>query len=134
MIQLFKKKKQLTLNDLARQLEETQERHEALLQEFEAFKTSMRKAITKVGIVRFNPFHETGSDQSFAIALLDEDRNGVVVTSHYLKEYNRVYAKPIEHGKSEYQLSEEEQEAIEQAITQSAKVKSQNQNLKLKSS
>ena len=74
-------------------------------------------AITKVGVVRFNPFKDTGGDQSFAIALLDSNDNGLVISSLYSREGTRIYTKPIEAGKSiNYNLSDEEQEAISKAI------------------
>lgn len=69
----------------------------------------------KSGLVRFNPFKQTGSDQSFSIALLDSRDNGFVITSLYGREENRVYGKPVEQGESNYSLTEEEQRAIEKA-------------------
>ena len=75
-----------------------------------------KKTFQKIGIKRFNPFSGVGSNQSFSIALLDSQNNGFVLTSHYSRDFNRVYAKPIENGKSQYQLSTEEKQAIEQAI------------------
>ncbi|MEF8847190.1 MAG: DUF4446 family protein [Candidatus Paceibacterota bacterium] len=69
----------------------------------------------KVGLVRFNPFKQTGSDQSFSVALLNAEDDGFVITSLYGREENRVYAKPIEEGESNYSLTEEEQEALNQA-------------------
>lgn len=73
------------------------------------------KSVQKVGVVRFNPFKETGGDQSFSIALLDSQDNGLVISSLYTREGTRVYCKPIEEGKSKYNLSKEEEMAIEQA-------------------
>jgi hypothetical protein len=73
-------------------------------------------SITKVGVVRFNPFKDVGGDQSFAIALLDSNDDGIVISSLYTREGTRVYTKPIEMGKSTYNLSDEEQEAIKKAI------------------
>lgn len=73
------------------------------------------KTIQKTGIVRFNPFHEMGGNQSFTVALLDEKNNGFVISSLFVKEGNRVYAKAIKQGKSEHALSKEEQEAIARA-------------------
>lgn len=73
------------------------------------------KAFQKVGLVRYNPFKDVGGDQSFSIALLDFNNDGFVITSLYSREGNRIYAKPINNGKSEYSLSEEEKEAIERA-------------------
>ena len=69
----------------------------------------------KLGLVRFNPFKEMGGDQSFALALLDKDNNGFIITSLSSRQGNRVFAKPLSRGISTYQLSEEEKEAVEKA-------------------
>lgn len=69
-----------------------------------------------VGVVRFNAFQDTGSDLSFAVALLDGTKNGVVISSIYGREETRTYAKPIKSGMSTYPLSLEEEEAIKQAV------------------
>ncbi len=74
-------------------------------------------AITKVGVVRFNPFNDVGGDQSFVIALLDSKNSGVVISSLYSREGTRIYAKPIVDGDSKYNLSDEEKEAIKKAIS-----------------
>jgi hypothetical protein len=73
-------------------------------------------SINKVGIVRFNPFKDTGGDQSFAIALLDSHNDGLVLSSLFGREGTRIYSKPIEKGLSSYNLSKEEGEAIKKAI------------------
>ncbi|MBI4101360.1 MAG: DUF4446 family protein [Candidatus Nealsonbacteria bacterium] len=86
-----------------------------LSKELEGLKEKNRLNIQKIGIVRFNPFKEVGSDQSFSLALLDANDSGAVITSLYTREENRVYGKPISNGKSEYILSEEEKEAINKA-------------------
>jgi len=70
------------------------------------------QSIQKVGVVRFNPFRETGGDQSFAIALLDSQDNGLVISSLYSREGTRIYTKPVEAGQSKYPLSKEELEAL----------------------
>lgn len=69
----------------------------------------------RMGVVRFNPFSETGGDQSFALALLDKNDSGVVLLSLHSREGTRVYAKPVKDGKSKYELSKEETKAIEEA-------------------
>lgn len=68
-------------------------------------------------MVRFNPFEGGGGDQSFSLAILDKHDNGFVVTNLYnnLSEQNRIYAKPIQKGKSSYSLSDEERKAIAEA-------------------
>lgn len=74
------------------------------------------KCIQKIGIVRYSAFKDTGSDLSFAVALLDEKNNGVVFNGIYSREMSNIYAKPIENGNSKYTLSSEEVEAIEKAV------------------
>ncbi len=74
------------------------------------------RSMHKVGVVRFNPFKDLGGDQSFAIALLDGDNSGLVISGLHTREGNRVYAKPVEKGKAvKHPLTEEEQEAIKKA-------------------
>lgn len=71
------------------------------------------RSVHKVGVVRFNPFKEVGSNQSFAIALLDSKNSGTIISSLHTREGSRVYAKPIENGDSLlYPLTEEEKQAI----------------------
>lgn len=79
----------------------------------------LRGSVQNVGIVRFNPFRDAGGDQSFCIALLDEGRNGVVISSLYSRDGVRVYGKPIQAGVSTYTLSEEERQAIQKAVKES---------------
>jgi len=75
----------------------------------------LRNCIQKTAVIRFNPFKDAGSDQSFSIAALDENKNGFVVSSLFGREINRVYAKPLKNGESQYQLTNEEKEAVEKA-------------------
>ncbi len=74
------------------------------------------KCIQKIGIVRYSAFKDTGSDLSFAVAMLDEKNDGVVFNGIYSREMSNIYAKPVKNGVSEYTLSEEEKEAIRRAI------------------
>jgi len=78
------------------------------------------RSIQKVGVIRYNPFNDTGGDQSFAIALLDSQGNGIVVSSLHSRTDTRVFAKPVQSGRSRYPLSDEEQDAINKALTPSA--------------
>jgi len=71
--------------------------------------------IQKMGLVRFNPFDETGGDHSFSIALLDGNSTGFVITGLHTRERTRMYVKSIKNGKSEYELSQEEQKALKKA-------------------
>jgi len=74
-----------------------------------------RRAVQYVGVVRFNPFEDTGSNQSFALALLDSKRDGIVVSSLHSRQQTRLYLKSIAAGKSETPLSDEEAEALRKA-------------------
>jgi hypothetical protein len=70
--------------------------------------------IQEIGIVRFNPFSDTGGSQSFTLALLDGKQNGVVMTSLYARTGNRWYIKQVKEGKGVgLELSKEEESAIQ---------------------
>jgi hypothetical protein len=81
-----------------------------------AMEKPMTHSIQCVGLVRFNPFGDTGGDQSFALALLDKHGDGVVVSSLHGRAATRFYAKPVRAGSSQISLSEEEIQAIQQAM------------------
>ncbi len=72
--------------------------------------------IQYVGIVRYRAFPELGSDLSFSAALLDGNRNGLVVTSLFGRSESRIYGKPVQSGTSTYILTDEEKQAIAEAL------------------
>ena len=76
----------------------------------------LKLSLQKIGFIRYNAFNEMGSDLSFSIALLDDNLNGFVITSIYGREECNTYAKSVENGKSKYNLSTEEIQAIDRAI------------------
>lgn len=76
---------------------------------------SAPRAFQHVGLVRFNPFEDTGGNQSFALALLDADGNGWVLSSLHARTGTRLYAKAIRGGRSDGALSDEETAALKQA-------------------
>lgn len=72
--------------------------------------------VQKIGVVRFNPFSDTGSNQSFVIAILDGQDNGLVISSLHGRDRTRTYAKAVRAGgEDKYPFSDEEREAIENA-------------------
>lgn len=71
--------------------------------------------IQKIGFIRYNPFDDAGGNISFALALLNEHNDGVVISSLHGREGTRMYAKAIQGGRSESKLTEEETKAIEDA-------------------
>jgi hypothetical protein len=81
----------------------------------DALEARSRVAVQHVGLVRFNPFSDTGGDQSFALALLDGDANGIVLSSLHSRLATRVYVKQVFGGRIEVGLSNEEAEALRQA-------------------
>ncbi len=74
----------------------------------------LRRSLTRVETMRFNPFRGTGSggNQSFVTAFADEDGNGVIVSGLYARDNVSVYAKPIKTFSSEFNLSDEEKEVL----------------------
>ena len=96
------------LEQAARSLNATDRRQEALIE----------GAVRRVGVIRYDAFEDVGGRLSFSCALLDDHGNGVVMTSINGRQDTRVYAKPITDGRSPYNLSIEEEEAIRQALAE----------------
>lgn len=120
MINMFKflQKKKIppkNLKEVLSVLKVLEERFEKTDKELKKFQKESKLFLQKVGIIRYNPFSEVGGDQSFSIALLDKNDDGLVISSLYSREENRVYAKPIKNGESEYVLSSAEKKAINKA-------------------
>lgn len=88
-------------------------------QEADALARSLERAgrghLQRVGFLRFNPFRDAGGDQSFAVALTDQDGNGLVISSLHSRDVTRVYGKPLAAWESAYTLTDEEQSAITKA-------------------
>lgn len=74
------------------------------------------KTISKIGIIRYSAFKDTGSDLSFTLALLNKHNDGVVLNGIYSREMSNIYAKPIKNAESIYTLSNEEKQAIQKAL------------------
>ena len=75
----------------------------------------LKKSIRGLETLRFNPFPDQGSNQSFAIGLLNADGDGVVLSSLYSRERMSVFAKPVKNGQSEYELTAEEKDVLKKA-------------------
>lgn len=101
------------------------------LKDFEKFKEDMqnylltvekrlKKSVQSVQTVRFNPFKGTGSgsNQSFSTAFINEEKNGVIISSLYSRDHISVYSKPVKKGIPEYELSGEEKESLDKALTE----------------
>ncbi len=115
---LFSKKpapEPTNIDEVLAKFKELQNECELLRKEVEKLRQENLRMVDKVGIVRYNPFEGLGSNQSFSLALLDGNNNGVVITSLFSRDANRVYGKPIKQGTSEFKLAEEEINAIKLA-------------------
>jgi hypothetical protein len=115
---IFSKKKPQepqNIDEILAQFKELKEQFAKLSLEMEKLKKEELINLKKVGVVRFNPFSEMGSNQSFSAAIMDSENNGLVITSLFTRSENRVYGKPLKNGGSEYPLTDEEKEAIKKA-------------------
>lgn len=97
------------------QMDQTAEKVEQLDHLCRGIEQQLQRAVQRVGLVRFNPFSDTGGDQSFSIALLDGENDGLVISSLFSRSETRVFAKPVQNGQSKYNLTAEEDEAIQLA-------------------
>ena len=77
---------------------------------------AQRRSFQRIGLVRFNPFEDTGGNQSFVLALLDQAGDGFVISSLHARGGTRVYGKAVAKGTSESNLSAEESEALRLAL------------------
>lgn len=104
------------LNEVIRKIQISEKEIEQIKKICNNLNSMATKSIQKVGILRFNPFPDTGGDLSFAVALLDSQDSGVVISSLHGRGGTRIYSKPIILGESKYNLSAEEKQAIEMAL------------------
>ncbi|ANS76428.1 hypothetical protein AWM70_19150 [Paenibacillus yonginensis] len=100
------------LLNLKIQLDEVEEEHGKQQRQLQLLESIIPKQKAKIGIKRYNAYAETGSDLSFSIAIINEMKDGVVLTGLFNRDGSYVYAKPLKQGESTYLLSSEEREAI----------------------
>lgn len=106
-----------TIAILMRDMKEFKEFRSELERYLKLAESRLRGTVQGVGVVRFNPFESTGQggNQSFALTLLDEGGQGVVLSTLYARDRVGVYAKPLQAFASTYELSDEEKASIEKA-------------------
>lgn len=73
--------------------------------------------VQRIGLTKYNPFNEIGGDHSFSLALLDGNKNGIIITSLHTRERTRLYLKDVFEGKSKIELSKEEEKALKLSLT-----------------
>lgn len=109
--------------ELRDSIELASEKLEHQRERLEAVETSVRSMQSQIGIKKFNAFEEVGSRLSFSIAMLSEEKDGIVLTGIHTRDGTHMYAKPIEKGESAYRLTPEEQEAISLCVPPERKPK-----------
>lgn len=114
---LGKKAKDLedTILSLESDIRKLESAKEAMGKEIGMLHSKMKKSIRGLETIRFNPFPDQGGNQSFAIGMLDEEGDGLVLSSLYSRDRMSVFAKPVKGGVSSYELTAEEKDALSKA-------------------
>jgi len=106
----------LVLEDILKKVKLGEKEREELAGQIGDLDIDGKSHIQKVGLIRYNPFSDTGGNQSFVLALLDEEDTGVIISSLHTRGTTRWYAKTLIKGKPErHDLSQEEKQAVEMA-------------------
>jgi hypothetical protein len=93
-----------------------QERIELNRKEIAVLEKQAKGFFQKMALSRYNPFNETGGNQSFSLALLDGENNGIVISSFHGREGTRLYTKQVIEGRTDDSFSREEKSAIKEAM------------------
>lgn len=101
-----------TINTLTNDLKGIKQSIIMIAKELEQMDARIRRSVTRVNTIRFNPFKTEGGNHSFTTALLNEEGDGVVISGLYSRNETRVYAKPVKKLASEHELTREEREVI----------------------
>ncbi len=105
------------LNEHIKSVAEARSDVDSLTKELDELKKSSVFNVSKVGLIRFNPYGDTGGNQSFALSLLNERGDGIVLSSLHGRDRTRSYAKPVKRGEpADFELSEEEMLAVKKAL------------------
>ncbi len=100
---------------LSARLSRMNARTERLALQARGIERTLLRTVQGVGMVRYSAFEDTGGDQSFSLALVDGQGDGIVLSALYGREETRVYAKPVESWASNRSLTGEEEEALREA-------------------
>ena len=110
------------LKELLERIAQLEARAKTLEPRVERLEKISQIAVQKVAFRRFNPFENTGGDQSFVFVLLDRKNNGVIISSLYAREGTRMYGKEVAEGRAKQPLSDEEQSLLREAIGENSKL------------
>ncbi|KGI38874.1 DUF4446 family protein [Clostridium tetani] len=84
---------------------------------YKSLEDRLNICVQKIAIIRYRAFEDVGSDLSFSVALLDYKDSGIIITGIYGRNESTTYAKPIDKGISRYELSEEENHVLKEAMS-----------------
>lgn len=101
--------------EMKNMLQSQKEQIDSLQNQLRAVQQDMPKMKSKLGIIRYNAFSDGGSDLSFSLAIVNEEKDGAVFSGLHSRDNTYVYAKPLEKGESNYTLTPEERKAIDTA-------------------
>ncbi len=104
-----------TILSLTQSVIDIKKREDDIVQMLQNTDERIKSSIRGVELLRFNPFEDAGSNQSFAIALLNENGDGIVLSSLYSRDRMSVFAKPVKSHKSPFELTIEEKEVVKKA-------------------
>lgn len=111
-----------SLKQLLSQQDDAMGKIKVILAQIEHLRVSAQDHYQKIGFVRFNPYADTGGNQSFCLCLLNDYNDGIVITSLHSREQTRIYAKQVSHDALDQKdFSKEETESIRQAKSISKK-------------
>ena len=106
------------LKKYIQKVEEVDGKNKEIMEYCNRLEKDISLCVKKIGMVRYSAFKDTGSDLSFALALLNEKNDGVILNGIYSREMSNIYAKQVKEGKTNNKLSEEEEKALQIAINQ----------------
>lgn len=105
------------LGSIQKDLSKIEGTHDEIKRRLLGAEKRIARSIRNIKTIRFNPFSDSGSNQSFATAIVDDHGDGVILSSLYSRERVSIFAKPVKNGKPEYDLTEEEEEVLTEAYS-----------------
>jgi hypothetical protein len=106
----------LALEEIISSNKNIDQQQKQIKQLYSEVKNISERSLQKTALLRFNPFSDTGGDQSFALCMLDHTNSGVIITAIHSRENTRVYTKEINNGSSQLSLSKEENRVLSKII------------------
>lgn len=105
------------LTELLRRVDESDAKAEGIKSMYGTMQDRLDTCVQKVSMMRYKAFDNLGSSQSFSIVMLNANNDGVILTSIYGRDECATYAKSVERGVPKYELSEEEEQVLKDAIS-----------------